>query len=229
MAYDGLAVVVHKDNSWVDKMTTAELKKLWVPEAKGNVMKWSDIRQGWPDAPINLFGPGVDSGTYDYFTKAICGKEGASRGDFTSSEDDNVLVQGIATDKNALGFFGFAYYKENKSKLKIVPIDDGKDDNGKGGIIPSMETVANNTYQPLSRPIFVYVSKSSADRAEVSAFMKFYLNEGSGLSAEVGYIPLPKKAYALATERFTKRVTGTLFAGGGSKVGVSVEDLLTDK
>jgi phosphate transport system substrate-binding protein len=225
VAYDGLAVMVNPQNDWVDHLTVEELKKIWAPEAQGKITTWSQVRQGWPNKPLHLFGAGVDSGTYDYFTEAIVGKEHSSRGDFTSSEDDNVLVQGIATDQLALGFFGFAYYGENQDKLKLVPVDDGKPDNGKGPITPSAETVANGTYQPLSRPIFIYVSTKHMKRPEVKAFVEYYLNEGAALVKEVGYIPLPDKAYELARKRFAESKTGTVFHG--SKVGVTVEELLS--
>ncbi len=226
VAYDGLAVIVNPANDWVDYMTVRELKKLWEPAAQRRVTKWSQIRKGWPDEEIHLFGPGTDSGTFDYFTKAIVGKEGASRGDFTASEDDNVLVQGIATDKYALGYFGLAYYEHNRDKLKLVPIDDEKDDNGKGPILPTAETVNNGTYQPLSRPIFIYVSKKAAERPEVEDFVKFYLENAGSLAREVGYIPLPDRVYKLALERFNKRKTGSVFGGKGAKAGVRIEDIL---
>ena len=226
VAFDGLAVVVNPKNTWVDYLTTAELKKMWEPAAQGKVMKWSDIRPGFPDKPLTLFAPGVDSGTFDYFTEAINGESQASRGDFTPSEDDNVLVQGITRDENALGYFGFAYYVENQDKLKVVPIDDGNEDNGKGAIAPSLQTVGNGTYQPLARPIFIYVSKTGADRPEVRAFVEFYLNQGRPLVEEVGYIRLPDRAYDLALERFTQRVTGSVFSGG-AEVGVTIEELLS--
>ncbi len=229
VAYDGIAVVVNPKADWVDHFTVEELSKLWAPEAQGKVMKWSDVRAGWPDKEIHLFGPGVDSGTYDYFTKAIVGKEHASRGDFTSSEDDNVLVQGIATDELALGFFGFAYYESNKDKLKLAPVDDTDASNGEGPIAPSVESVADGTYQPLSRPIFVYASTKSAERTSVTDFVDFYLQQGATLSREVGYIPLPAKAYELARKRFADRTTGSAFGGEGSRVGVSVEDLLAGR
>jgi len=175
VAYDGLAVVVNPDNEWVDSFTVEELKKMWAPEAaQQGIKKWSQIRSGWPDEEFHLFGPGVDSGTYDYFTKAIVGKEHSSRGDFTASEDDNVLVQGVSSDEHGVGFFGFAYYSENKDKLKIVPIDDGNDDNGAGAIAPSLQSVADGTYQPLSRPIFIYANIQAADaRPEVVSFVHF--------------------------------------------------------
>ncbi len=226
VAYDGLAVMVNPKNTWVDSMTVAELKKLWEPEAQGKVTRWNHIRPNWPDKEIHLFGAGVDSGTYDYFTAAIVGKEHSSRGDFTSSEDDNVLVQGIATDELALGFFGFAYYEENSDKLKLVKIDDEDPTNGDGPIAPSMETVIAGTYQPLSRPIFIYVNKKALDRPEVAEFVKFYLSNAPKLVKEVGYIPLPDRAYELAQKRADARRTGSLFAGAGSQVGVKIEDLL---
>jgi len=167
----------------------------------------------------------VDSGTYDYFTAAVVGKEHSSRGDFTSSEDDNVLVHGIASDKLALGFFGYAYFHENKDKLKLVPIDDGKADNGAGPIAPSPQTVGDGTYQPLSRPVFVYVSKAATDKPDVAAFVDFYLAKAPTLVPEVGYIPLPDAAYELVRTRFAGKTTGSAFEGG-SKVGVTIEDLL---
>lgn len=226
VAYDGIAIVVNPANDWVDQLTVDELKKMWEPAAQGSVKRWSDVRPTWPDEELHLFGPGVDSGTYDYFTHAIVGEEHASRGDFTSSEDDNVLVQGVSTDKYALGFFGFAYYTENAAKLKLVPIDDGKADNGKGPIAPSVETVADGTYQPLSRPIFIYVSRKDADRPAVKSFVEFYLGSGTQLVSDVGYIPLPAGTYALVRERFGARTTGSVFGGEGSKVGATVDEML---
>ena len=229
IAFDGIAVVVNPQAKWVDKLTVAELKKLWEPEAQGKVKTWADIRKGWPKEEIHLFGGGVDSGTYDYFTAAIVGKEHSSRGDYTSSEDDNVLVKGISTDKLALGFFGFAYYAENKDALKLVPIDDGKPENGDGAIAPSHDAIKNGTYQPLSRPIFIYVDKSEAERKEVQQFVHYYVATGLKLIEEVGYIKLPDEAYKLAQARFDQRTPGSVFAGAGSKVGVTVTSLLAGK
>jgi phosphate transport system substrate-binding protein len=226
VAYDGIAVVVNPKNEWATHMTVAELKALWRPEAQGEIKRWSQVRTGWPDEEIHLFGAGVDSGTYDYFTTAIVGTEHSSRGDFTSSEDDNVLVQGVAMDRLALGFFGYAYYAENQAKLKTVPVDDQNDGNGKGPIAVSPATVMDGTYSPLSRPIFVYVSKAAVERAEVNAFMKFYLQNAPKLVSEVGYIALPAKVYGLALNRFERRTTGSVFGGAGSRVGVTVESLL---
>ena len=226
VAYDGLAVMVNPKNTWVNSMTVKELKRLWEPEAQGRITRWSQIRPGWPDKEIHLFGAGVDSGTYDYFTEAIVGKEHSSRGDFTSSEDDNVLVQGIATDPLALGFFGVAYYEHNKDKLKLVAIDDENPDNGKGPVLPTYENVVKGTYQPLSRPIFIYVNRKAADRPEVKDFIKFYLTAGRPLVREVGYIALSDKVYELALRRFEKRKIGSIFGGKGSQVGVTLEKLL---
>ncbi len=183
-------MVVNPKATWIDSITTAELKTIWAPEAQATVKQWSQVRAGWPDRELHLFGAGVDSGTYDYFTQAINGKEGASRGDFTSSEDDNVLVQGIASDELALGFMPYAYYAENRTALKLVGVDDGNADNGAGPIQPSVETVKGGTYQPLSRPVFIYVSLKALDRPEVKQFVDFYLTEGGALAEEVGYVPL---------------------------------------
>ena len=226
VAYDGLAVVTNAKNTWAKSLTVAELKKLWEPGAQGKITKWNQIRAGFPDKEIHLFGPGVDSGTYDYFTKAVVGEEHKSRGDYTSSEDDNVLVQGVSRDLGGLGFFGLAYYEENKDKLSLVGIDDGDDANGKGPILPSAESVRTGTYQPLSRPIFIYVSKAAAARAEVSGFIDFYLTKGEQLVKDARYIPLPARAYELAHKRWKSAVTGSMFSGGGSQVGVTVEALL---
>lgn len=226
VAYDGLAVMINPKNDWAKSMTVKELKKLWAPEAQGKITRWSQIRAGWPDKEIHLFGAGVDSGTYDYFTEAIVGKEHSSRGDFTASEDDNVLVQGIANDPLALGFFGMAYYEHNRDKLKLVAIDDEKAENGSGPVLATYENVVNGTYQPLARPIFIYVSKKAAERPEIREFIKFYLMAGRPLVREVGYVALPDKVYDLALQRFDKQVIGSVLGGKGSQVGVTLESLL---
>ncbi len=224
IALDALTVMVNPKNDWAKEMTVAELKKIWEPEAQGKIMNWKQVRASFPDRPLKLYGAGVDSGTYDYFTAAIVGKEHSSRGDFTASEDDNVLVQGIAGDLNALGFFGLAYYLENKDKLKADAIklkDDSK------AVEPSVEGARDGTYQPLSRPIFIYVSKKAAEtKPEVVQFVDFYLNKdhASKLVKEVGYVPLPENAYEVFAKRFKDRQLGTAFHG--SKIGVSVEELL---
>jgi len=224
VAFDALAVMVHPTNDWVDCMSVEELKKIWEPEAQGNIVRWNQVRADWPDRPLNLYGAGTDSGTYDYFTAAIVGKEHSSRGDYTASEDDNVLVQGVANDPNALGFFGYAYYQENADKLKAVPIRNPETGEC---VAPSIESARNGTYQPLSRPIFIYVNAASLDREPVKAFIDTYLDPELiiELVQEVGYVPLPEEAYRLAKENVEKRRTGTAFAGG-SKIGVSIEDIL---
>jgi phosphate transport system substrate-binding protein len=226
IAYDGLAIVINPRNTWARDITTVELKKLWEPEAQGRITRWSQVRAGWPDREIHLYGAGFDSGTYDYFTEAIVKKEHSSRGDYTSSEDDNVIVQGVAGDELAMGFFGLAYYEENRDKLRTLPVDDGNDANGKGAIAPSLETVMDGTYQPLARPIFIYVRTSALDRPEVAQFVEFYLTNAAKLVREVGYIPLPDRAYELARARVAARTTGSLFGGAGSQVGVRIDQLL---
>lgn len=208
VAYDGLTVVVHPENDWVNDITVAELKKIWEPAAQGTITRWNQIRPEWPDQEIHLYGAGVESGTYDYFTEAIVGKSHASRGDYTASEDDNVLVQGVSTDPNALGFFGYAYYEENKNKLKAIPVDDQDPSNGEGAILPSIETVKEGTYAPLSRPLFIYVNSTAAARPEVVKFVNFYLESAPELSQEVGYIPLAEETYQEQEEKFQEFVEG---------------------
>jgi len=196
VAYDGLSVVINKQNTWVDHLTTAELKKIWEPGS--SVKTWKDVRAEWPDKEIKLYGPGTDSGTFDYFTEAINGKSQASRADFTKSEDDNMLVKGVAGNKYSLGYFGFAYYVENKDILKVVPIKEGR----KAPVTPTMTTINNGTYSPLSRPIFIYVNIKAVKRPEVKAFVRFYIQNAGPLSKEVGYVPLPDEIYRENMERF---------------------------
>ena len=226
VAYDGVAIVVNPKNVWAASMTVAELKKLWEPAAQGKVVRWSHIRPGWPDREIHLFGAGVDSGTFDYFTEAIVGKEAQSRGDYTSSEDDNVIVQGVSGDELALGYFGYAYYEENKDKLKLVAIDDGDESNGKGPIAPSVETVKNGTYRPLSRPVFIYPKLKALDRPEVKSFVDFYLTKGIPLVREVGYIPLTDREYELVRNRVSARKHGSMFHGTESHSQTTLEQRL---
>lgn len=201
VAYDGLAVIVNPENDWVDYFTVEELKRLWEPAAQGVIMKWSQIRDGWPDEEVHLFGPGVASGTYDYFTESVVGESGSSRGDFTASEDDNVLVQGIAGDKFGLGFFGLAYYEENKDKLRLIAVDGGN-----GPVNPTLETVSNGTYSPLSRPLFIYVNSKAAKKAEVRTFIEFYIDNAAALATEIGYVPLPAELYTAEADKFAKFV-----------------------
>ena len=197
VAYDGLAVVVHPENYWVTCFTVEQLKKIWEPAAQGTIKRWNQIDPSWPDEEIHLFGPGVASGTFDYFTEAIVGKSGSSRGDYTASEDDNVLVQGVSGDKFGLGFFGLAYYQENSDKLKMVPVNGGE-----GCVEPSKETVSNGTYAPLSRPLYIYVNSASLENPAVIDFVEFYLDEAPQLLQDVGYIPLTSEEYQAEREKF---------------------------
>jgi phosphate transport system substrate-binding protein len=221
VAFDALTVVVNPKNAFVKQITVAELKKMWAPEAQGKVTSWKQVNPAWPDEPLKLYGPGADSGTFDYFTEAVVGKSKSSRGDFTASEDDNVLVQGVSRDLGGLGYFGFAYYTENRNKLRAVPVV-----NSKGNAVgPAMETVISGTYEPLARPIFIYVSAKAIARAEVREIVEFYLTNANKLAREVGYVPLPEGAYKLALENVAANKKGTVF-GGHSEVGVTIEALL---
>lgn len=218
VAFDGLSVVVNPKNTWVDKLTVAELKAIWEPGSKIN--NWSQVRKGFPDVPLKLYAPGADSGTFEYFTEAIVGTARSSRSDFTASEDDNILVRGVAGDKGGLGYFGYAYYEENSSRLKLVPID-----NGQGAVKPSPQTIANGSYSPLARPIFIYVNTKDAKRPEVDAFVKFCLNSAPRLVKEVGYVALPTAAYEAVKARYNSRRTGSAFSGKNT-IGLTIEDVL---
>jgi phosphate transport system substrate-binding protein len=222
VAFDALTVVMNPKNTFLKSITVEELKKIWEPAAQGKLTKWNQINPAWPAEPISLFGPGADSGTFDYFTEAIVGKSKSSRGDYTASEDDNVLVAGVSRDKGALGYFGYAYYIENKAKLKAVPVVAK---GASAGVEPSVETVLKGSYQPLSRPIFVYVNAKSLAKSEVKEFVDFYLKNAAKLTKEVKYIPLPDSAYNLAREHVAKSKTGTVFKGT-AEVGVTIEELL---
>jgi phosphate transport system substrate-binding protein len=206
VAFDGLSVVVNKNNDWVDHLSVEELKRIWQPDSV--VETWQDVRPEWPAEKIRLYGPGTDSGTFDYFTGTINGKEQASRPDFTASEDDNVLVQGISGDLYSLGYFGFAYYKENASKLRVVPID-----NGTAIVEPTEITINKGTYAPLSRPIFIYIDADSLDQPQVADFIDFYLDNAGMLATEVGYINLPEAVYEKARARVASRTAGSTFHG----------------
>jgi len=221
VAFDALTVVINPKNSFIKTLTVAELKKMWEPGAQGKVTRWNQVNAAWPDAPIKLFGPGADSGTFDYFTEAVVGKAKSSRGDFTASEDDNVLVQGVSRDVNGLGYFGYAYYIENKDKLKAVPIVNEKGQ----AVEPSMEAVLKGTYSPLARPIFIYVNAKSLGKPEVKEFVEYYMKHGAKLAREVKYVPLPDSAYTLGLEHVQKGKKGTVF-GGSAEVGVTIEELL---
>ena len=219
IAFDALTVVVNPQNTWSKTITVDELKKIWEPAAQGKVTNWNQINPAWPDKRIKLYGPGADSGTFEYFTEAIVGKAKSSRGDYTASEDDNVLVQGVASDIYALGFFGFAYYIENSNKIHAVAVDSGN-----GGVIPSSATVEDNSYKPLSRPIFIYINAKSADKPEVNEFVNFYMKNATELVTEVKYFPLSQEVYNLNLEHLNKKKLGTVFKGTG--INIRLEDIL---
>jgi phosphate transport system substrate-binding protein len=217
IAFDSLSVVVHVQNTMVNCLTVAELKKIWEPAAQGIVTHWNQIRASFPNQPLLLYGPGHDSGTFDYFTLAIVGAEGKSRSDYTPSEDDMVLVDGVSSHIYGLGYFGYAYYLSNRDRLKAVAIDSSY-----GCVSPSPQTVADSSYQPLSRPIFIYVKQSAATRPEVKAFTDFYLEpENASLVIQVGYVPLPTLTLRAALSRFSRGMTGSAFGGIGSVLGVN--------
>lgn len=221
VAFDALTVVVNPKNDWVKSLTVADLKKMWEPTAQGRVTRWNQVRSEWPAQPLMLFGPGADSGTFDYFTEAVSGKAKASRGDYTASEDDNVLVQGVENNKNAIGYFGYAYYIAHKDKMRAVPIlnPQGKE------VGPSIAAVNDGSYSPLSRPLFIYVRDTAAARPELKEFIQFYLSDGAELAKEVGYVPLPAEAYKVALKHFADKKLGTVF-GGVPEVGVTIDALL---
>jgi phosphate transport system substrate-binding protein len=220
VAYDALTVVVNPQNTWAKSLTVAELKKIWEPGAQGKITNWNQIRPDFPDLSLKLFGAGTDSGTFDYFTEAIVGKAKSSRPDYTASEDDNTLVQGVARDKGALGYFGYAYYAENMKKLNAVSVDGGK-----GPVAPSDKSVEDGTYQPLSRPIFIYVSEKALEKPEVKEFVDFYMKHAPKLVKEVKYVALPAGIYTTNMEHVKNKKLGTVF-GGKSDVGLKVEDLV---
>jgi phosphate transport system substrate-binding protein len=225
VAFDRLAVVVNPKNSFVDCLTVNELKAMWEPTAEGKKTQWKQIRSSFPAQPLVLFGPGNDSGTFDYFTLAIVGTETSSRGDYTKNEDDRVIEHGVAGEPNALGYFGYAYYEANRDELKVVAVDSGH-----GCVTPSAQTVADGTYQPLSRPLFLYVSLAAAARPEVKAFTRFYLApENTKYVTKVGYVPLPLTALTAQAARFEKGVTGSVLGGHGSVTGVPLTSFDDDE
>ena len=228
VAFDALTVAVNPENTWATTLTVEELKKIWEGAAEGKIDSWNDVRANWPNEPLTLYGPGTDSGTFDYFKEAILGKDVEIRGDFTASEDDNILVQGIAGSKGALGYFGFAYYLANAEKVDAVSIVNpvlGQ------AIEPSNENVETNRYVPLSRPIFIYVNADAAAfrrsplGRNIRSFVNYYMDNAPEFVTEVGYIPLPDRAYDLAFRNFNLARTGSVFLGRDT-VGVKIEDLL---
>lgn len=221
IGFDALTVAVNPQNTWAQDITREELKKLWEPAAEKQITKWNQIRPSWPDRPINLYGAGKDSGTFDYFTEATVGQPKASRNDYTASEDDNVLVQGVANDPNALGYFGFGYFEDNQDKLKALAID-----NGKGAILPSRETVEKAQYQPLARPLFIYVNvRANQQKSELREFVKFYLNNAKRIVETANYIPLPEEGYHIAKIHFESGKVGTVF-DGKAELNLTIGELL---
>jgi phosphate transport system substrate-binding protein len=224
IAFDALTVVVNNQNTWLSSITVAELKKIWEPGAQGKITHWNHVRPEWPAEKIALFGAGADSGTFDYFTEAITGKAKSSRGDYTASEDDNVLVQGVEGNKYALGYIPYAYYAPHSARMKAVAIEWEKAKTP-GAVLPSPENVLAGTYNPLSRPLFIYVSRKSLDKPAVKDFVDFYLKHVKTLAAEVKYVPLSETAYQMATQRLSSTQVGSGF-GGVPEVGLPVEEIL---
>ncbi len=223
IAIDGLTVIVNRDNDWAQCMTVDELSAMWAPEAEDVITTWNQVRDGWPTDKMEMYGPGVDSGTFDYFTETIGGESGASRGDFTASEDDNLIIQGVSGGRNGVGYLGYSYYGENADRLKAVEIDGGS-----GCIAPTDESINNGSYAPLSRPLFIYVRKDAAQTPHIAEFIRYHLGtEGQALAAEVGYIPYPQNVYDLALAKFENGVTGTVF-GGENPMHGAVEDILAN-
>lgn len=220
VAFDALTVVVNPQNNWAKDITLAELKKLWEPTAQGKITRWKQVRDAWPDEPINLYGPGKDSGTFDYFTEATVGTAKASRADYTASENDNSLVAGISKDKNALGYFGLAYYEANQNQLKAIAIDSGK-----GPVLPSLKTVEKSQYQPLARPLFIYVNVLSTRKPGIYDFVDFYMRKAPSLVKEIGYVPLPAEGYHLAWVHYHRGKVGTVF-DGKAEFNLTISELL---
>jgi phosphate transport system substrate-binding protein len=217
VAYDALTVVVNPENTWASNLSVEQLRKIWEPAAQGKITNWNQINSRFPNQPLKLFGPGSASGTFDYFTEAINGKSKSSRTDFTASEDDNVIVNGVSKDKGGMGYFGMAYYEANKSKLKAIKV---------GGIAPSVETVKSGKYAPLSRPLFIYVNATAAAKPHVKEFVDFYLKNAATLSEEKGYVALPAAAYTTAIKHFVNKRTGSVF-GGKEAVGLTIQELMS--
>jgi len=219
VAYDGLCIAISKQNTWATKLTLDQIRKIY--SASGTAKTWKDLDSAWPDRAIKVYSPGTDSGTFDYFKEVTVGKDSKVRSDMSVSEDDNVLVNGVAGDRDAIGYFGFAYYVENKDKLVAVAVD-----NGKGAVLPSDATILDGSYEPFSRPVFIYVNRKSADRPEVGAFVDFYLQQAAALSKEVGYTPLPESIYGTARTNWKARRTGTQFLDAkGDKVSGSLANV----
>lgn len=208
LAYDALTIVVNPQNTFVNSLSIADLRKLWEPRAQGKINTWKDLNPAWPAEKIKLYAPGADSGTFEYFTEVVVGTAKASRTDATTAEDHAVLVQGIAADKDALGYVALDYYVENQQKLKAVAISDGKE-----AVLPTVASIRSGSYQPLSRPVFLYVSEKSLEKPAVKQFIDFSMKNAARVVDEVNYLPLPARAYSENLERITAKKVGTVYGG----------------
>ncbi|MDJ0648744.1 MAG: PstS family phosphate ABC transporter substrate-binding protein [Xenococcaceae cyanobacterium MO_188.B19] len=221
IAFDALTVVVNPQNNWLDSISLEELATIWSPKAQRKITRWNQVRSSFPNRPLNLYAPGRDSGTFDYFTEAVVGKAGSSRNDYQASEDDEVLVAGVSKDPYALGYFGLAYYEQHTDRMKAVAVDSGD-----GAVLPSRETVEQAQYQPLSRPLFIYVNATAPQKNEaLRQFIDFYLAQAPELVAEVGYVPLPEEAYHIGKVTFHRGEVGTVFEGS-SQFNLTIPELL---
>lgn len=224
VGYEGMVIVVHPSNKMTE-INVTDLKTMWEPAAQGKITKWNQVNPAWPDSPLKLFGAGSDSGTFDYFTEAIVGKAKSSRGDYTASEDDNTLVQGVSNDKNALGYIPMAYYEENKKKMKALGVIGGEKAPIKTAVFATAKTVEDGTYFPLSRPLFIYVSEKALARPEIKSFTEFYLKHAPSLVPQVKYVALPKKAYDIGKEILSKNKYGTVFSGH-AEIGMKIDQIM---
>lgn len=224
VAFDAITVVINNKNSWAKDLSLEQLKTIWSPASQNKVLTWKQVNPAWPDKALKLFGAGADSGTFDYFTEAVNGKAKASRGDYTSSEDDNTLVVGVSTDEGALGYVPYAYFESNSKKLKALAVIN------KAGkpVLPTQKSIGDGSYFPLSRPVFIYVAQKSKSKPEVVKYINFYLKNAESLVESVKYIPLTKKAYEMAQNRFINNQTGTGF-GGENDIGTNIEEILARK
>ncbi len=226
IGFDAIAVVVSQENTWLQSITTQELARIWGPESEGKILRWNQVNADWPDEFIHLYGPDRTSGTFAYFTKAILGQSDLGRQDYISSQDDKVLAEAIAEDPDALGYFGLSYYMANNDRLKALAIDDGNDDNGAGPQLPSVTYALDQTYQPLLRPLFIYVSEVALNRPEVVCFVEYYVTHAHEVVTETLGVSLSPETIATTEKRFQERIYGTAFRGQGSTIGLSMEDLL---
>ncbi len=229
VAYDGIVIAVNSDNTWCDSLTVSELKRIWDTDSQNRLQLWSQVRPDWPEKRIFLFGPGTDSGTLHYFSSSIIGEAKSIRGDISSNEDDNLTVLALRNNPLGMGFFGLSYYEKNQDRLRLVAVDDENPGNGKGPVKPGVSSIMDGTYQPLSRPLFLYVRRDIPEGGELDDFLTFYLGNVSRLAPDVGLVPLPDRLYELVKERFERRISGSMYEGLESGFGISVAELLENK